>query len=56
MELSTCGKHLGQYLNTNLKNIIDKVIQRKRYFGHPENLLIAMFEDDREIIEENQEF
>lgn len=52
------AKHLFQtisltrYLNSELKMIIDKVIQRNGYFGHPENVLIAMLGDDREIIRE----
>lgn len=41
---------LSRYLNADFKTIIDKVIQRNGYFGHPENLLIAMLADDREII------
>lgn len=41
---------LSRYLDANLKKIIDKVIQRNGYFGHPENLLLAMLGDDREVI------
>lgn len=41
---------LSRYLNTDLKEIIDKVIQRNGYFGHPENILIAMLGDDRESV------
>lgn len=41
---------LTRYLNEPLKKIIDRVIQRNGYFGHPENILIAMLADDREII------
>ncbi|XP_060801595.1 uncharacterized protein LOC132902031 [Amyelois transitella] len=41
---------LSRYLNAPLKKILDKVIQRNGYFGHPENILIAMLGDNREII------
>ncbi|GBM64933.1 hypothetical protein AVEN_128977-1 [Araneus ventricosus] len=34
-----------RYLPTQLKAKIDPVIQRKSYFAHPENLLIAMLTD-----------
>ena len=36
-----------RYLSTNLKRIVDPVIQTNSYFGHPENLLIAMATDER---------
>lgn len=41
---------LSRYLSINLREIIDKVIQRNGYFGHPENLLLAMLGDDREFV------
>lgn len=41
---------LSRYLNAPLKEILGKVIQRNGYFGHPENILIAMLGDDRQII------
>nr|CAI5843066.1 unnamed protein product [Callosobruchus analis] len=31
----------SRYLSLNLKNIIDPVIQRNRYFAHPENILLT---------------
>lgn len=43
---------LSRYLNTDLKKIVDTVIQRNGYFGHPENILIAMLGDDTESIRE----
>lgn len=42
----------SRYLDDNLKNVIDPVIQRNGYFGHPENLLIAMLADDNKVIRE----
>ena len=52
------GKHMWQtislsrYLNPDLKKIVDKVIQQNGYFGHPENVLVAMLGDDKESIRE----
>lgn len=43
---------LSRYLPKNLKKIIDPVIQRNGYFGHPENVLLAMLADDRKEIRE----
>ncbi|GBP63060.1 hypothetical protein EVAR_87432_1 [Eumeta japonica] len=43
---------LSRYLNPDLKKIVDDVIQRNGYFGHPENVLIAMLGDDMESIRE----
>ena len=43
---------LSRYLNPDLKKIVDNVIQRNGYFGHPENVLVAMLGDDRESIRE----
>ncbi|KAK0067238.1 hypothetical protein Bpfe_003336 [Biomphalaria pfeifferi] len=44
--------HLSRSLPTEVKNIIDPVIQRNAYFAHPENLLIAMVTDDRDHIKQ----
>lgn len=41
---------LTRYLPENLKLVVDPVIQRNGYFGHPENILIAMIADERETI------
>lgn len=41
---------LSRYLPKNLKSIIDPVIQRNGYFGHPENVLLAMLADERKEI------
>ena len=35
-----------------MKKIVDNVIQRNGYFGHPENVLVAMLGDDMENIRE----
>lgn len=43
----------SRYLPQNLKNIIDPVIQRNGFFGHPENILIAMLNDKKKS---NHEF
>lgn len=43
---------LSRYLNPDLKKIVDSVIQRNGYFGHPENVLVAMLGDDMESIRE----
>ena len=36
-----------RYLSTDLKEIVDPVIQRKSFFVHPGNILIAKIIDDR---------
>lgn len=41
---------ITRYLPEELLKIIDPVIQRNRYYGHPENILIAMMEDERDSI------
>jgi hypothetical protein len=52
------AKHLwstinySRYLSNDLKRVIDPVIQRNGYYGHPENLLIAMLADEKKIIRE----
>ncbi|KAL4712991.1 hypothetical protein ACJJTC_012061 [Scirpophaga incertulas] len=33
---------LSRYLKSDMKKIVDNVIQRNGYFGHPENVLVAM--------------
>ena len=50
------AKHLwstinySRYLSDDLKRIIDPVIQKNGYFGHSENILIAMLADERKNI------
>jgi len=41
---------LSRYLTDELKEIIDPVIQRNGYFGHPENILLSMITDERKQI------
>lgn len=41
-----------RYLSTELRAIIDPVIQRNCFFAHPENLLLAMLSDDNQNIRE----
>ncbi|GBP48612.1 hypothetical protein EVAR_27998_1 [Eumeta japonica] len=43
---------LSRYLKSDMKKIVDNVIQRNGYFGHPENVLVAMLGDDMESIRE----
>ncbi|GBP52809.1 WD repeat, SAM and U-box domain-containing protein 1 [Eumeta japonica] len=43
---------LSRYLKLDMKKIVDNVIQRNGYFGHPENVLVAMLGDDMESIRE----
>lgn len=43
---------LSRYLTDELKAIIDPVIQRNGYFGHPENILLSMITDERREIRE----
>ena len=38
----------SRYLSTDLKEIFDPVIQENSFFAHPENILIAVINDDRE--------
>lgn len=42
----------SRYLSDELKSIIDPVIQRNGYFGHPENILLTMLGDERKHIRE----
>ena len=43
---------LSRYLPSDVINVVNTVIQRNAYFGHPENLLLAMITDDRNHIRE----
>lgn len=43
---------LSRYLPNDLKAIIDPVIQRNGFFGHHENILLAMLADNRKFIRE----
>ena len=43
---------LSRYLSRELRDIIDPVLQRNAYFGHPENLLLAMISDKRQYVRE----
>ena len=42
----------SRYLSKELRDIVDPVLQRNGYFGHPENLLLAMISDERQYIRE----
>lgn len=39
-----------RYLQPNLRNIVDGVIQNNSYYAHPENILLTMLFDDRKAI------
>lgn len=41
---------LSRYLDKELRDIVDSVVQRNAYFGHPENILLCMISDDRKHI------
>ena len=49
------AKHIFQllsrsrHLSIDLKEIVDPVVQRKSFFVHPENILIAMTTDESDI-------
>jgi len=43
---------LSRYLAPEYRGIVDSVIQRNGYFGHSENIILAMLTDDREMIRE----
>lgn len=43
---------LSRYLSQDLLDIIDPVLQRNGYFGHPENVLLSMISDERQNIRE----
>ena len=40
----------SRYLTDELKKVVDPVIQRNSFFSHPENLLLAMFTNERSDI------
>lgn len=40
------------YLRDNLKSIVLKTIQRNAFFAHPENILLAMLQDDESHVRE----
>lgn len=40
----------SRYLPDNLKSVVDPVIQRNGYFGHPESIILSMLVDDRSHI------
>jgi len=42
----------SRYLSDELKSVVDPVIQRNGYFGHPENVLLGMLTDNRKHIRE----
>ena len=42
--------NFSRYLKTNLRCIVDEVIQRNAYFSHYENILLAMLTDERNHI------
>ena len=42
----------SRYLTPELREIVDPVIQRNGYFGHSENILLAMVTEDRQHIRE----
>ena len=52
------SKHLwmqmnrSRYLPDDIKTVVDPVIQRNGYFGHPENILLTMLTDERSAIRE----
>lgn len=52
------SKHLwrmikySRYLEKHLRDAVDEVIQRNGYFGHAENILLAMLADERSQIRE----
>lgn len=43
---------LSRYLPDTLKAVVDPVLQRNGFFGHPENILLAMISDSRKNIRE----
>jgi len=42
----------SRYLSKELRDIVDPILQRNGYFGHPENPLFAMISDERQYIRE----
>ncbi|ESN96663.1 hypothetical protein HELRODRAFT_163757 [Helobdella robusta] len=43
---------ISRYLPTNLRTIVDSVIERNAFYAHPVNLLVSMLFDDRDYIRE----
>ena len=43
---------LSRYLDPEYRDLVDSVIQRNGYYGHSENIILAMLTDDRENIRE----
>lgn len=44
--------NLSRYLANELKAVIDPVLQRNGFFGHPEAILLSMITDERQVIRE----
>lgn len=44
--------NVSRYLQNELKTVIDPIIQRNGYFGHPEAIILSMITDDRQPIRE----
>lgn len=44
--------HLSRYMTQEMKRIVDPVIERNGFFGHPENLLLAMISYSRSHVRE----
>lgn len=42
----------SRFLNSRCRNIVDVVLQRNAFFGHPENILIRMIHDESGAIRE----
>ena len=43
---------LSRYLDEKVRDVVDAVIQRNGFFGHPENILLSMLSDERLNIRE----
>lgn len=44
--------NVSRYLKNELKTVVDPIIQRNGYFGHPEAIILSMITDDRQPIRE----
>ena len=44
--------NVSRYLKDELKTVVDPIIQRNGYFGHPETIILSMITDDRQPIRE----
>ncbi|GBN50516.1 hypothetical protein AVEN_15789-1 [Araneus ventricosus] len=42
----------SRYLPEDLRNLVDPVIKRNGFFAHPENLMLAMTQDNTKLIRE----